>query len=85
MTLSQAIFILASVHTRDDPITGFVILSGAAWRPLETPFSHVEYFEAWKVMREQSGMTVEPNGADLVYRLTTFALKERHPAKSRQR
>jgi len=22
----------------------------------------------------------EPNGADLVYRLTTFALKERHPA-----
>lgn len=61
MTLSQAIYILATVHTREDPITGFVILSGAAWRPLETPFSHVEYFEAWKVMREQSGMTVEPN------------------------
>jgi len=61
MTLSQAIFILASVHTRDDPITGFVILSGAAWRPLETPFSLDEYNEAWKVMREQSGMSVDPS------------------------
>ena len=61
MTLSRAINILASVHTRDDDVTGYVILAGAYWRPHETPFSQAEYNEAWKVLREQSNMQTEPS------------------------
>lgn len=60
MTLSRAINILATIHTREDSVTGFVILAGATWREYESPFSHQEYNEAWKVLREQSNMTVEP-------------------------
>jgi hypothetical protein len=62
MTLSKAIYILASIHTRDDDQIGYVILAGASWRPLETPFSQAEYTEAWKVLREQSNMQTEPVG-----------------------
>jgi hypothetical protein len=52
--------ILATVHTKDDDVTGFVILSGASWRDYETPFSLQQYNEAWRVLREQSHMQVEP-------------------------
>jgi hypothetical protein len=62
MTLSRAINILASVHTRDDDQMGYVILAGASWHPHETPFSMEEYNEAWRVLREQSNMQTEPVG-----------------------
>jgi hypothetical protein len=61
MTLSRAIYILASVHTRDDDVTGYVILAGAHWNSYETPFSQLEYNEAWQVLREQSNMQTEPS------------------------
>jgi hypothetical protein len=61
MTLSRAIYILASVHTRDDDVTGFVIMAGVGWRDYETPFSQQEYNEAWKVLREQSNLQTEPS------------------------
>lgn len=61
MTLSQAIYILATVHTRDDPVVGYVIMAGAMWRPYETPFDAEQYNEAWKVLREQAGLPTEPD------------------------
>lgn len=60
MTLERALFILATVHTRDDEAVGFAVLAGAQWRPYETPFSEHDYITAWEVVRAHVHMQTTP-------------------------
>lgn len=56
MQLCQALHILASVHTRDDDLVGFVVMSHAG--PEYSRWSQADYIEAWKSVRYNIGMTV---------------------------
>lgn len=49
--ISQALSVLARVHTRDDHQVGFVVMAGAGpdWGNL---VSHDEYLEAWQTVRK---------------------------------
>jgi len=51
MPLSRALHILATVHTRDDDVTGFVVEMGAAPRPYLSPVSQHDYIRAWEAVR----------------------------------
>lgn len=59
MTLEKALRILASIHTRDDDLTGFVV----EWAPSPSivwEYSQAEYFEAWKTVRAHIHFQIEP-------------------------
>jgi hypothetical protein len=59
MTLEQALHILATVHTRDDNLTGFVVV----WTPSPSfawEYSEAEYIEAWKTVRAHIDLQTEP-------------------------
>lgn len=60
MTLFEAIRILADTHTRDDDVTGFVIMVGASPHSMVNPHPIERYNEAWRVLREQTHMQTEP-------------------------
>lgn len=51
--LSWALYVLTTAHTRDDDLTGFVIMRGADGR--HSGFSDAEYIRAWEIMRWASG------------------------------
>lgn len=60
MELERALYILATVHTRDDPDFGFTLIAGA--RPdIYSGFSQAEYMEAWKRLRMHLHMNVNPS------------------------
>jgi hypothetical protein len=60
MTLFQAIRILAETHTRDDGVTGFVVMAGVGPHDYGNPHPVDRYMEAWQVVREQAYMQVAP-------------------------
>lgn len=61
MTLEQALHILASIHTRDNDETGFVVIAGATIHnaPLFS-WSQSDYIEAWRVVRDAVHMQTAP-------------------------
>lgn len=59
MPLSKALHILATVHTGDDDMVGFVVHVGA--QPgFASPVSQHEYIEAWRSVRAHLHMQTEP-------------------------
>ena len=58
MPLSKALYILADVHTRDDDVTGFVILAGAT--PHYSQWSTGDYMRAWEALRAHIHLQTEP-------------------------
>lgn len=59
MTLFDALRILAETHTRDDRQVGFVVEAGLP-SPYVRRHSQEDYLAAWKVVREQLHMQVDP-------------------------
>lgn len=62
MPIGHALSILAHVHTRDDAIGGFAIMTDASpdrynYGPMR---SMEEYIEAWRVVREAAGLPTKP-------------------------
>jgi len=54
VNLDEALDVLISIHTRDDPKTGFIV-------ELEIPFKfNSKYVEAWKIVRQHSHFRTEP-------------------------
>lgn len=60
MTLFSALSVLAETHTRDDDVTGFVIVDGASPASPMSPHPVERYNEAWNVVREQLHMQTFP-------------------------
>lgn len=60
MTLDEALHIIASVHTKDDPDVGFVFLVGATCYDHFHPWSPEDHIEAWRVLRKHLHMQTEP-------------------------
>lgn len=58
-TLFGALYVLANAHTRDDREAGFTV-SHMADIGVRFGISQGDYIEAWKVVRQQLGMQVEP-------------------------
>jgi hypothetical protein len=58
MPLTQALGILARVHTRDDPELGCIVLMGATPPPLYD--SHADYTEAWRSVRHAINLPSAP-------------------------
>jgi hypothetical protein len=59
MTLEKALYILASTHTRDDDLMGFVV----EWAPSPSyawQHSQSDYIEAWKTVRAHIHFQTEP-------------------------
>lgn len=57
MSLSDALEVLARVHTRDDSLVGFSVAMGATPDP---GISQHCYVEAWRAVRKACHMTTEP-------------------------
>jgi hypothetical protein len=55
MTLREALTVLVSAHTRDDPDVGFMVLPTA-----ELTFVEDSYPGAWEVVRKYLGFETEP-------------------------
>lgn len=60
MTLFEAIRVLAETHTRDDDVTGYVIMVGVSPASQMNPHPIERYNEAWRVLREQTHMQTDP-------------------------
>lgn len=60
MTLEKALYILATIHTREDDLTGFVVMSGVSPRSFIHPFDEGEYLEAWRVVRDAVHLPTAP-------------------------
>lgn len=60
MTLFEALHVLAETHTRDDDVTGFVIMVGASPASPMSPHPVERYNEAWNIVREQLHMKTFP-------------------------
>lgn len=60
MTLEQALYILARIHTRDDDFAGFVIVSGVRHGEVLHSCSASEYIEAWRVVRDAVHLPTAP-------------------------
>ena len=56
MSLDKALYILASIHTRDDHEVGFVVVAGAVPDFPLTEFGTGDYIEAWRTVREHLHM-----------------------------
>lgn len=56
MTLDEALWHLAKVHTIDDEQVGFCVQMGA----MPAPWEKEAYVAAWKVVREHSHLRTEP-------------------------
>jgi hypothetical protein len=59
MTLEKALHILATIYTRDDDLTGFVV-EHVPGHPYTWPCSEDEYVEAWKTVRAHIHFQTEP-------------------------
>ena len=60
--LEKPLLILASIHTREDSVTGYVVeMSPPPW-PV-APFSRAEYIEAWGAVRNHVHLQTEPKGS----------------------
>lgn len=57
MDFERALAILADSHTRDDDTAGFLVEGGG--RRTAPWISHSDYIEAWKVVRQYLGRSVE--------------------------
>ena len=55
MTLREALTVLVSAHTRDDPDVGFMVFPTA-----ELTFVEDSYPGAWEVVRKYLGFETEP-------------------------
>ena len=55
-TLFDALHLLARVHTRDDAEIGFTV----EMSPAPMFYRDIEYIEAWRIVREQLHLQVEP-------------------------
>lgn len=55
--LGLALHILAGIHTRDDPLVGFTVMSHAS--PEHTRWAQSDYIEAWKSVRHNIGLAVD--------------------------
>lgn len=60
MTLFEALRVLAETHTRDDDVTGFVVMVGVSPASPMSPHPVEAYNEAWNVVREQLHMATFP-------------------------
>lgn len=60
LPLMHALRILATVHTRDDDVTGFVFLVGAAGDEFSGVSQH-EHLKAWRTVRAVCHMQTKPN------------------------
>ena len=60
MPLSKALHILATIHTRDDDQTGFVVEWGARPDPYLMHVSQHDYIEAWRSVRAHIHLQTEP-------------------------
>lgn len=58
MGLTQALYILAQAHTREDEQVGYVVEMHPGFDM--RPFSQGEYIEAWKVVRAALMLPTEP-------------------------
>jgi hypothetical protein len=58
--LSKALYVLAMTHTRDDDVTGFVVMAGASPHYPVTEFGVQDYMDAWKAVREHVHLQTEP-------------------------
>ena len=56
MTLTEALHVLTEIHTRDDDVTGFVVMVGAG----PQDFEQDRYLEAWRVVRQHIHKQTEP-------------------------
>lgn len=60
MTLSEALHVIATIHTRDDDVMGFAVSSYVGGDFLAWPYSREQYIEAWKTVRLHLHMQTEP-------------------------
>jgi hypothetical protein len=60
VSLSEALHIIATIHTRDDPQMGFVINPYAGGDFNLWVYSREQYIAAWKIVREHLHMQTEP-------------------------
>ena len=60
MTLDQALHVLAEIHTRDDDLTGFVLMVGAEADGSNTKWTKSDHLEAWRRVREVLHMQIKP-------------------------
>lgn len=60
MPLSKAVYVLADIHTRDDNVTGFVVLGGATPSMTGYKWTDSDYLRAWESLRAHSHMQIEP-------------------------
>ena len=60
MPLSKALHILATIHTRDDDVTGFVVEMGASPHWSMSPVSQHDYIRAWEAVRAHIHLQTEP-------------------------
>lgn len=58
MPLNRALYILATMYTREDRYVGFMVEAMAS--PCSTEFSQEDCIEAWKVVRDHLHMPTEP-------------------------
>lgn len=63
MTLSEALHVIATIHTRDDDQMGFVIEAYAGGDFTRWQYSREQYIEAWRTVREHLHMQTEPKSA----------------------
>ena len=60
MPLTQALHILATIHTRDDPQTGCVVEFSVPQNVIKWQYSLAEYIAAWAAVREHLHMPTKP-------------------------
>jgi hypothetical protein len=60
MPLSKALYILATIHTRDDDQIGFVVEMRASPRWSVSPISEHDYVRAWEAVRAHVHLQIEP-------------------------
>jgi hypothetical protein len=60
MPLSKALYILATTHTRDDDVTGFVIDAYASPYSVVSRWPPGEYMRAWESVRAHIHLQTEP-------------------------
>lgn len=65
MELNKALLVLARLHTRDDQQAGFVIEMGGPGLLYPSPYSQIDYVDAWKTVREHLHMKTNPARTDL--------------------
>lgn len=66
MPLCQALHILATVHTKDDDVTGFIVVMGAMPNDVWYGHTHGDYVRAWAAVRAACGMQTDIADSDTI-------------------